>query len=116
MTTSRNAGLICDPLYLALTRPAMIFGVTYSAFLLNVLFVMEIFISTRNLFYLLLLVPTHLVFYSICQTDPRTFDLMFLWLQTKASAFVFGNGRHWKASSYSPQPITIGKRYKGKKR
>ena len=112
---SRNAGLICDPLYLALTRPAMIFGVTYSAFLLNVILVTQVFITTKNMFYLLIMIPVHVVCYSICQKDPRTFDLFLLFLQTKANSFLFGNGRHWKSSSYSPQPITIGKRYKGKK-
>jgi len=90
----------------------MVFGVTYPGFLLNVLLVMEVFISTKNLFYLLLFIPTHLLFYSVCQKDPRSFDLMFLWMQTKAATWIFGNGRYWKGSSYSPQAITIGKRYK----
>ena len=98
---SNNAGLIIDPLHLALTRPAMILGVTYSAFILNAICVMEVFISTRNLLYLLLFVPIHLVCFTICQTDPRAFDLLFLWTQTKANGLIFGNGRFWKASSYS---------------
>lgn len=115
MPTNRNAGVLIDPLHLALTRPAMIFGVTYSAFLLEVAVIMEVFISTRNLFYLLLLIPTHALFYAICQKDPRTFDLLFLWAQTKASSFIFGTGKKWKGSSYSSQPITIGKRYKKKR-
>jgi type IV secretion system protein VirB3 len=106
-------GLIVDPLHLALTRPAMIMGVTYAAFMLNLLIVMEVFITTRNMFYLLIFVPVHLTFYSMCQYDARIFDLCALWLQTKAAAIVFGNWRYWKASSYSPQSITIGKRYKG---
>jgi type IV secretion system protein VirB3 len=107
---SRNEGLICDPLYLAMTRPAMIFGVTYVAFLLNVICVMEIFITTRNLLYLLIIIPIHVIFFAICQRDPRSFDLALLWLQTKAAGYIFGNGRLWKSSSYSPQAITIGRR------
>lgn len=112
-SSGRNDGIIVDDLHVALTRPAMFLGATYNAFVLNGMLTMIVFVSTRNIFYLGLGVPIHLFCFAVCQHDACAFDIFFLWLRTKAASLIFGNGRHWAASSYSPSPISIGKRLKG---
>jgi type IV secretion system protein VirB3 len=104
--SKRNAGLTCDPLFVAATRPAMRWGVTYSALLANVVFVMEVFLLSRNLLMLLLAAPIHGVAMLLCARDARFFDLLFLWVRTRMSALV-GNLRFWKASSYTPLALDL---------
>ena len=48
MDASRNQGLTADTLFVAMTRPSMLFGVTYSALIVNVVLTMETFILTGN--------------------------------------------------------------------
>lgn len=98
--SNRNAGLIADPLFVGATRPAMIWGVTYSAVMLNGMCVMEIFLLTKNLLILLITAPVHGVCMLLCARDARFFDLTLLWGRTRLPAFL-GNLRFWKASSYS---------------
>jgi type IV secretion system protein VirB3 len=104
--STRNAGLTCDPLFVAATRPAMRWGVTYSALLANVVFVMEIFLLTRNLLVLLLAAPIHGVAMLLCARDARFFDLLLLWGRTRVAALV-GNLRFWKASTYAPLSLDL---------
>jgi type IV secretion system protein VirB3 len=97
----RNTGLKCDPLFVAATRPAMRWGVTYSAILVNMVFTMEVFLLSRNLLTLLLGAPIHGIAMLLCARDARFFDLLFLWGRTRMTALL-GNQRFWKASSYTP--------------
>lgn len=108
---SKNEGLISDPLFAGLTRPPMLWGVTYSAFILNTIITMQAFVWTHNLLYLFMFVPVHLVCFAICKNDPRTFDIFFLWARTKGAS-ILGNGYFWGSSSYSPLDITVSKRGK----
>ena len=85
-----EAELTVDPLFVGATRPAMKWGVTYTAILANVVLTMEVFLVTKNLLSLLL-----------CARDARFFELLMLWMRTKGLALA-GNGRFWRASSYSP--------------
>ncbi|MGE0115001.1 MAG: type IV secretion system protein VirB3 [Steroidobacteraceae bacterium] len=98
---TRNAGLIVDPLFVAVTRPPMRWGVTYSALLFNLVFTMEVFLLTKNLLVLLIAVPIHSVCALLCARDARYFDLLLLWGRTRLPAYV-SNFRYWQASSYSP--------------
>lgn len=98
---TRNAGLIVDPLFVAVTRPPMRWGVTYSALLFNLVFTMEVFLLTKNLLVLLIAVPIHGVCALLCARDARYFDLLLLWGRTRLPAYV-SNFRYWQASSYSP--------------
>jgi type IV secretion system protein VirB3 len=84
----------------------MRWGVTYSALLFNLVFTMEIFLMTKNLFGLLLAAPIHGVSLLLCARDPRFFDLVLLWGRTRFSALL-GNLRFWKASSYSPLELDL---------
>jgi type IV secretion system protein VirB3 len=112
----RNAGLTADPLFIGATRPSMLWGVTYSAVMLNVMCIMELFLLTKNLLVLLLAAPIHGVCLLLCARDARFFDLVLLWGKTRLPALL-GNLKYWKASSYSPlgidSPDVRGRRRRG---
>jgi type IV secretion system protein VirB3 len=112
----RNAGLIADPLFVGATRPSMLWGVTYSAVMLNAMCIMELFLLTKNLLILLLAAPIHGVCMLLCARDARFFDLVLLWGRTGLPALL-ANRRFWKASSYSPLLIDLpdarGRRRRG---
>jgi type IV secretion system protein VirB3 len=111
--SERNAGLIADVLFVAVTRPPMRWGVTYSALLFNAVFTMEVFLFTKNLLTLLIGAPLHGVCALLCARDARFFDLILLWGKTRMPAY-FGNFRVWKASSHGPlvldPPSMVGRR------
>ena len=104
--SERNAGLIADPVFVGATRPSMIWGVTYSAVMLNAMAVMEFFLLTKNLLVLLIAIPVHGVGVLLCARDPRFFDLALLWGRTRLPA-LFSNLRFWRASSYSPLTLDL---------
>jgi type IV secretion system protein VirB3 len=103
---SRNAGLIADPLFVGATRPAMRWGVTYSALLCNLVFTLEAFLLTKNLLTLAVCAPIHGVCALLCARDARFFDLLLLWGRTRLPA-ALGNLRAWRASSYSPLTLDL---------
>jgi type IV secretion system protein VirB3 len=102
--SERNQGLIGDPLFVAVTRPPMRWGVTFSALLFNLVFTMEVFLLTKNLLTLLIAVPIHGLCALLCLRDARFFDLLLIWGRTRLPAYA-RNFRVWKASSYSPLVI-----------
>src|SRR5262249_36401870 len=104
--STRNQGLRADALFVGATRPPMRWGVTYSALLFNLVFTLEAFLLTRNLFVLLLCVPIHGMCALLCARDPRFFDLVLLWGRTRLRA-AFGTLRIWKASSYSALTLDL---------
>lgn len=104
--STRNAGLVADPLFVGATRPPMRWGVTYAALLLNMVFTMEAFLLTRNLLTLLVCAPIHGVCALLCARDARFFDLLLLWGRTRLPALL-GTVGTWKASSYSPLTLDL---------
>jgi len=106
MGSARNVGVTADPLFLGVTRPAMAFGVTYSALLANAVVTVELFLLTRNLLWLAACVPVHGVFRLLCLSEPRFFDLAMLWGKTKGPGF-FGNRGLWRAQGYSPLALDL---------
>lgn len=103
---ARNQGLVADPLFVAVTRPPMRWGVTYSGLLLNGVFTVEAFLISKNLLWLAACLPIHLMFYLLCLHDPNFFELFRLWGRTRLAGH-FGNLRFWKANSYSPLGLTL---------
>ncbi|MBT2337116.1 VirB3 family type IV secretion system protein [Variovorax paradoxus] len=99
---SRNQGIVADPLFVGMTRPSMVWGVTYSAMMVNIVVTTESFIVTKNLVWLLAFVPVHGVLYLVCLYELRFFDLLQLWGRTRLPAMLGGNLRYWRANSYSP--------------
>ena len=104
---NRNQGITADTLFVGMTRPSMVWGVTYSAMMFNVVITTESFIVTKNLVWLLAFLPIHGVLYLVCLYEPRFFDLLQLWGRTRLPALVAGNLRYWRANSYSPLPMDL---------
>src|SRR5580658_3416865 len=104
--SGRNAGLTADTLFVAVTRPPMRWGVTFSALLFNLVFTMEIFLLTKNLLTLLIAIPIHGVCALLCARDARFFDLILLWGRTRMPSYL-ANARFWKSSSYSPLTLDL---------
>jgi type IV secretion system protein VirB3 len=102
----RNAGLTADPLFIGATRPSMLWGVTYSAVMLNAMCIMELFLLTKNLLILLIAAPIHGACMLLCARDARFFDLVLLWGRTRLPALL-ANLRFWKASSFSPLIVDL---------
>src|ERR1700689_1426687 len=111
--SERNAGLTADILFVAVPRPPMRWGVTFSALLFNLVFTMEVFLLTKNLLTLLIAIPIHGVCALLCARDARYFDLILLWGRTRMPSYL-ANYRVWQASSYSPLildlPNLVGQR------
>src|ERR1700722_17027673 len=84
----------------------MLWGVTYSAVMLNAMCIMELFLLTKNLLILLLAIPIHGVCMLLCARDARFFDLVLLWGRIRLPALL-ANLRFWKASSYSPLIVDL---------
>jgi len=106
----RNEGLIAEPLFVGMTRPAMKWGVTYSGLIINVSLVMYAFLFTKNLLWLLAFFPIHLIMTLVCLYEPRFFDLLMTWMKTSLWSYITGVRRHWKAYTYSPLEINVPNR------
>ena len=95
-----NEGVIADPLFVGVTRPAMALGVTYGAALANGMLTVELFLLTRNLLALLVCLPIHGILWILCAVEPRFFELLLLHARTRRWSRV-GQGV-WRAASYAP--------------
>jgi type IV secretion system protein VirB3 len=107
--SDRNEGLTADILFVAVTRPPMRWGVTFSALLFNLVFTMEVFLLTKNLLTLLIAIPIHGVCTLLCARDARFFDLILLWGRTRMPSHL-ANYRVWRASSYSALSLDLPNR------
>ncbi|MBT0963005.1 type IV secretion system protein VirB3 [Denitromonas iodatirespirans] len=107
----RNQGITNEPLFVGVTRPAMKWGVTYAGLLFNMMIVMQAFILTKNLLWLLAFAPIHLLMQLVCLYEPRFFDLLLVWLRTRGWPALIGVTRHWKANTYSPLSIDLPDRH-----
>lgn len=103
---SGQTGVVVDPLFVALTRPAMAWGVTYAALLVNAMLSVELFLLTKSIPWLLVCVPIHGVFWLLCLSEPRVFDLLLLWGRTRGPGG-WGNAHWWQANSYSPLTLHV---------
>ncbi|MEW5687702.1 MAG: type IV secretion system protein VirB3 [Pseudomonadota bacterium] len=91
-----------DVLFLACTRPAMIFGVPMEAMGVNVMVSTVAFLGGGSFLYLLIAPVLHVVFRAICKADPNAFRVIYLFVETKGRA---RNGGLWGGSSASPLPL-----------
>jgi len=74
-----------DPLFVAMTRPAMAFGVPLGGVLLNALGGLELFLLCHSLLILLLIPLIHLMQWRLCRAEPRIFELLSIMLRFNAS-------------------------------
>lgn len=92
-------GLTEDTLFLACTRPAMVWGVPIEAMAVNAMFTSLVFIIMKNPLYGVIGVGLHLAFRALASLDHNCFRVLFLWVETKGRA---RNGTLWGGSSASP--------------
>ena len=88
-----------DKLYLALTRPAMLFGVPMEAAFISVLIGGLAMIIGDSIAYLILIVPLLAISHFIVKRDQNAFRILFRFFDTGAKC---RNRAHWGGSSSSP--------------
>ena len=103
MSDSGNEGVVADPLFVGVTRPAMALGVTYGAALANGMLTVELFLLTRNLLALLVCLPIHGILWILCAVEPRFFELLLLYVRTRRRNP--GSRTVWRAATYAPAPF-----------
>ena len=97
-----------DPLFVAVTRPAMKWGVTLDGIIIAAGLVAILMIATKNPLTLLLYLPLHAVMYGLCLRDPRSFRLLKLWFNTKAKSLGW---RHFGCATACPVINTRSPQY-----
>lgn len=86
-------------LFVALTRPQMFAGVTYSFFVINAVVAVELFLIFRAWWVLLVALIIHGVGMLLCLEEPRYFDL---WLTRARTCPRVKNHKLWQCNSYRP--------------
>lgn len=86
-----------DPLFVALTRPQMFAGVTYTYFVLNGIVSTEFFLIFKSPWVFALAVLLHLAGMLACLNEPRIFDL---WIVRARQCPRIRNYRFWRCNSY----------------
>ena len=92
-------GLEHDRLFVALTRPQMFAGVTYSYFIANAIVATELFLIFKSIWAVLAALVIHVVGVLLCLREPRFFDL---WLTRASRTPRVRNYKIWKCNSYRP--------------
>ncbi len=88
-----------DTLFVALTRPQMFAGVTYSYFVFNLVLATEGFLIFRSAWVLLGALAVHAAGVLLCLREPRIFDL---WLTRVGRCPRVRNHAIWRCNSYRP--------------
>lgn len=88
-----------DTLFAALTRPQMFAGVTYGAFVINVVIAVELFLIFRTFWVLLGAVVLHVIGMIVSLREPRIVDLWITRARTCPRVKNFG---YWRCNSYRP--------------
>ena len=88
-----------DTLFVALTRPQMFAGVTFTFFVINAIIAVELFLMFQAWWVLLVAALTHSAGMLACLEEPRIFDL---WITRVRNCPRVANHRLWKCNSYRP--------------
>jgi type IV secretion system protein VirB3 len=88
-----------DPVFVALTRPQMFAGVTYSYFIANAVIAAEVFLIFKSFWALGVALVIHLVGVMLCLREPRFFDL---WITKLSRCPRVKNHEAWGCNSYRP--------------
>jgi len=88
-----------DVLFVGLTRPQMLLGVTYGFAIGNAILITELFLVFKSVWVLLAAVLVHAVGVVVCLRDPRIFDL---WLVNVRRCPRVPNHRLWRCNAYRP--------------
>jgi len=92
-------GLDRDTVFVALTRPQMFAGVTYTFFIANAIIATELFLIFRSAWVLLAAVAIHGAGMLLCLREPRIFDL---WITRVSRCPRVRNHGIWRCNSYRP--------------
>lgn len=92
-------GLERDTLFVALTRPQMFAGVTYSFFIANAVIATELFLIFKSIWVLAFALVIHILGVLLCLREPRFFDL---WLTRVGRCPRVKNFAIWRCNSYRP--------------
>lgn len=92
-------GLERDTLFVALTRPQMLLGVSYSYAICNAIITTELFLLFKSPWVLLAALIVHLIGWLACLRDPHFLDL---WLVKIRRCPRVRNYRIWHCNSYRP--------------
>ena len=92
-------GIERDTLFVALTRPQMFAGVTYSYFIANAVIATELFLIFKSIWALAAALIVHVVGVIMCLREPRAFDL---WLTRVSRTPRVKNHKIWRCNSYRP--------------
>ena len=92
-------GLERDTLFVALTRPQMFAGVTYSFLIANAVIATELFLIFKSIWALVAALVIHFVGVLLCLREPRFFDL---WLTRAGRCPRVKNFAIWRCNSYRP--------------
>jgi type IV secretion system protein VirB3 len=88
-----------DPLFLGLTRPPMLLGVSYTFAALNGIISLLAFVITSSFFYLLVLLPgIHAIGWFICLKEPRAIELLIA--KSSKCSICRNRGAHGGTNSY----------------
>ncbi len=90
--------LSTDPLFVGLTRPSMIFGVSVQYAMLNLMVSVTIFIQKPSIYIILIASVMHLIGYLLCFREPR---LIELYLNYANKCNRCSNKSYYGANSYS---------------
>lgn len=88
-----------DTVFIALARPQMFAGVTYSFFIINAVVTTELFLILKSAWVLLAAIAIHGAGYLACLRDQNIFDL---WLVKASRCPRIPNYRLWRCNSYQP--------------
>jgi type IV secretion system protein VirB3 len=88
-----------DRLFVALTRPQMFAGVTYSFFVINAIVAVELFLLFKSLWVIGIALLIHGVGILVSLHEPRAVDL---WLTRARTCGRIPNYRLWRCNSYRP--------------
>ncbi len=88
-----------ETVFIALTRPQMFAGVTYSYFVANIILAVELFLIFRSLWAIVLGGLVHLIGVVLCRREPRFFDL---WISKVSRCPRIKNFGVWGCNSYRP--------------
>jgi len=88
-----------DRLFVALTKPQMFLGVTYSFLIANVIVTTELFLIFKAFWVIVAALVIHAIGWVAHLYDPRIFDI---WIVTASRCPHVANRKLWGCNSYSP--------------
>lgn len=88
-----------DIVFVALTRPQMFAGVTYSYFVANGILTTELFLVSKSIWVLAAALIVHVAGVLLCLREPRFFDL---WITRVSRCPRIRNYALWGCNSYRP--------------